>query len=189
MPTKFLFPELNNSFYHYLKNSNDLIYNPHDFGLKYPKLMTSIYIRSNNIFKLLLEDTYTSNDYIHTFMPVDRIIDFNLERIIYSKPQHYYRLYVSDKMGDNIFNFNDNHLLMLDLILQSKKGNSNIDLNFVINDNKSKILSVYLYFLKNDIKKMINIYGQIDKKFNDIFEEILYIFLGNKILTNIQFNI
>ena len=36
---------------------------------------------------------------------------------------------------------------------------------------------------------MINIYETIDNKFNDIFEEIIYIFLGNKILTSIQFTI
>lgn len=188
MPTKLLFPELNNAFYHYLKNSNDLIYNPHDFGLPYPRLMPKTYIRSNNIFRLLLEDIYTDNDYTYTFKPVSNIVDFNLQRIIYSKPSYYYKIYISDKMGDNIFNFNENHLMILDLILQSKKGNNdNININFIINDNKSKILTSYLYFLKNNLDKMINIYETIDNKFNDIFEEIIYIFLGNKILTSIQF--
>lgn len=190
MSTKLLFPELNNAFYHYLKNSNDLIYNPHDFGLQYPRLMPFTYIRANNIFKLLLEDIYTETDYIYTFKPIDKIVDLNLQRIIYSKPSYYYKIYISDKMGQNIFNFNNNHIELFNLILQIKHGiNMDVNLDFIINDNKSKILITYIYFMKNNLHKMIDIYESIDTKFNDIFEEIMYIFLGNKILTNILFTI
>jgi len=152
--------------------------------------MPFTYIRANNIFKLLLEDIYTETDYIYTFKPIDKIVDLNLQRIIYSKPSYYYKIYISDKMGQNIFNFNNNHIELFNLILQIKHGiNMDVNLDFIINDNKSKILITYIYFMKNNLHKMIDIYESIDTKFNDIFEEIMYIFLGNKILTNILFTI
>lgn len=186
--TKLVFPELNQQFDQFLKNGSDIIYNPNSKPIKYQKQFPPTFINSNNIFKLIFNNNFSETSFVYKFKGLTDISDLSVQYLIYSKPIGYYNIYISDNEGVNIFNINENHLIILDQIFIKKSKNVKQDyLKFALDDNKSYLLQAYLYYLNGEYDKMFSSFKNIDFIFNDVFEETLFTYVSNKILTYILY--